>query len=112
GLLSPRTGHGRPRRVVGVRENPDSAGAQAGQRYLADARRDRIGVRADAARAERVEVDAAEALGEVDVRPAAGDVPEQLMPRDELTVGDRRDDVPVAEYVVRSRLNGDRRGRA
>ena len=54
-----------------------------------------------------IEVAALDALGEVDVAPAALDVPEQLMELDLLVVGDGRLDVPVAERPPVGRLHGD-----
>ena len=58
-----------------------------------------IGVGAEPTVAKRVDVDAATPLGEVDVPPALVDVPEQLVPPDELVALDDRNDVPVAEAV-------------
>jgi len=51
------------------------------ERDLGDVRRQRIGVRADPAGPQRIDVLRADALGEVDVAPVAPDIADQLVAR-------------------------------
>jgi hypothetical protein len=81
------------------------------ERDLCDGRRERIGVRADSAGAQRIDVLRADTLGEVDVTPVAADIAEQLVAADDLVRLDCGVDVPVAELVLRADLDGDRLGR-
>lgn len=72
-----------------------------------DLRLRRVAPRRERAGPQRVAVLAAPPLCEVDVQPRRLDVAEQLVARDALLVGDRRDDVPVAEVDAVTR-DGDR----
>jgi hypothetical protein len=65
-----------------------------------DHRRRVVGERFERAGAQRVHVDAVDALGEVDVTPVGLDRPEELAGADVRVLRDSRRDVPVRELVA------------